>query len=129
MGSLLSLALLWAFHGGQADDGEPQVEARRIIRSIDHGADRCLNGLVGFSLTMRCKVGAEGRADDCAVLNPTAATRRNDRVFQCMAAKMRFTYPDGSAAAGRTVQFRLNGRTWQTDVEYDRARNGQPQRQ
>lgn len=128
--ALLSLILLGSLPGAHLqDDAEPESGYRTITRTVDQAAaGRCLNGMVGFSLTMQCLVGTDGRPEACAVVNPTAASRRHDRVFQCMASNMRFHYEDGSAAVGENVSFRLGGRTWQTDIEYDRARKGQPQR-
>ena len=128
--ALLSLVLLAGLPGAQwQDEAERESGHRTITRTVDQAAaGRCLNGMVGFSLTMQCLVGEDGRPEACAVVNPTAASRRHDRVFQCMASNMRFHYEDGSAAVGENVSFRLGGRTWQTDIEYDRARKGQPQR-
>lgn len=128
MPSLFGLALLWMVHGLPAQAAETQP--LEIVQTLDHDAmERCLQGIAGFSLTMQCRVDAEGRGQDCEVLNPTAASRRNDRTFQCMASKMRFHYSDGTAAEGALVEFRLGGQTVLGEGEYARHRNERRQKE
>ena len=120
--SLFSLALLWLTHGLPAQDIESQP--RGIVQTTnDDAMERCLQGIAGFSLTMQCRVDAEGRGQDCEVQNPTAASRRNNRTFQCMASNMRFHYSDGTPAEGELVEFRLGGRTVLGEGEYAKHRN------
>ena len=122
MPSLVSLALFWMINGYSAQEAEEQP--LEIVQTVDHdGMERCLQGIAGFSLTMQCRVDAEGRAQGCEVQNPTAASRRNDRTFQCMASKMRFHYTDGTPAEGELVEFRLGGQTVLGEGEYARHRN------
>lgn len=122
MSPFISLALLWIVQGLPAQDADNRP--REIVRTADHdGMERCMQGIAGFSLTMQCRVDAEGRGRDCAVRNPTAASRRNDSTFQCMASKMRFHYSDGAPAEGEYVEFRLGGRTLLGEGEYARRRN------
>ena len=129
MVSLLSLILLWTAHGlPLQNDEDVALAERQIVRTVDRdGLERCMRDIAGFSLAMQCRIDAEGRGRDCQVLNPTAATRRRDRVFQCMASQMRFHYADGAPAEGELVQFRLGGQTLLGDGEYARARNAQRQ--
>ena len=128
MPSLLSLALSGLISGFPAQE----MEARpvEIVQTADHDAmERCLQGIAGFNVVMQCRVDAEARGQGCAVLNPTAASRRNDRIFQCMASKMRFHYADGAPAQGQVVQFRLGGQTLLGEGEYARHRNERRRRQ
>lgn len=122
MTTLFSFALLWLAHGLPAQDLEPQP--LEIVQTADDDAmERCLQGIAGFSLTMQCRVDAEGRGQECEVQNPTAASRRNNRTFQCMASNMRFHYSDGTPAEGELVEFRLGGSTVLDEGEYARYRN------
>lgn len=109
------------------DSGTVPVDP--IIQTADPDAmGRCLNGLAGFRrVQVRCVVDGEGLGRDCEVLNPTPAVMRREYVFQCMASKIRFTYPDGSPAEGVTVHINLGGRTVLGEGELDRERRAASQ--
>lgn len=92
---------------------EPQAEAPVLRSSYDTDSlGACLNGVAGITgVIMQCTVDAEGRGRNCEIQNPTPAVMRREYVFQCMAARMRFSYDDGSSPEGVSVRFRVGGRT------------------
>lgn len=85
---------------------------------------RCLNGMAGFTgVRMQCVVDAQGRGRDCVVANPNPRIVRYERVFQCMAATMRFSMSNRSSPEGEMVEFGLSGKTVLGEEELRQSRN------
>lgn len=103
------LANLFLLAGQDVADSDTRV-LQSTSDSVAMG--RCLNGLAGArNVQMQCTVGAQGRPERCVITNPSPAVMRNERVFQCMASRMQFSYSDGSSAEGEIVQLQLGGQT------------------
>lgn len=126
------IVALWLVSGavgvGAQDQGTAaDLEFAPLVQTIDSAAaGRCLNGLVGFSgVRLQCVVDADGTPGQCELINPTRTVQRYERVFRCMASRMKVTYADGSPAVGRTIEVSLGGKTAMSDDEYQRLRNAE----
>lgn len=122
---LISLVLASAQEDGRNAEILAQDGGRAITSTVvnQRAASLCLNGMVRFNnVRLLCRIDGEGRPGQCEIIDPTPALQRRERVFQCMAAQMRFTYEDGAPATGEEVEVVLGGQTTLTEDEYQRLR-------
>lgn len=107
------------------DDPTAPEFAPLVVQTMDQRAvGRCLGDMVGFSnVRLQCVIDERATPARCVLINPTRATQRYERVFQCMASKMRVTHEDGSSAAGLVFEVSLDGKGVLSDDEYQRLRN------
>lgn len=118
--TMLISILLTLFGAPQANDASPTLQ----MTSDPVRTGRCLNGMAGFTgVRMQCVVDAGGRGQNCAVVNPNPRIMRHERVFQCMAANMRFSMSDGSSPENQRVEFGLSGKTVLDEEELRQNRN------
>ena len=112
---LLPLVLLTVRLGadGQPPPDTPQAPDRsHLVQNVnERAAGRCVGNLVGISgVRMQCVIAEDGTARDCEILNPSPPVLRHQHVFHCIASRMTFTYPDGTAAVGESVTVNLGAR-------------------
>lgn len=106
---LLAVVSLLLSANGQA--ATPEEDPRPLVQTIDaRRVGECVGNLAGFrNVRLRCVAGADGALEQCEVLSTNRAVLRYSRIFRCMAANTRVTYPDGTPAVGRSVTFRVHG--------------------
>ena len=118
MMSLLILTGLLLSAGAQSETPDPaQPGLFPLVQTVDdRAASNCMGAMVGFrNVPLRCVVGTDGSLEQCEVLSTNRTVRRYDRVYRCMAAAVTVAYADGTPAVGRSVAFRINGRSILSD--------------